>query len=51
MDLKKLLYKMLIKYYLSDNIEGPFENFALGLEIAWVSPVTRNRTGLTKFGT
>ena len=31
MDLKKkLLYKMLIKYYLSDNIKAPFENFALG---------------------
>ena len=51
MDLKKkLLHKMLIKYYLSNNINGPFENFVLGLEIAWVSLVTRNRAGLTKFG-
>ena len=33
MDLKNtyILYKMLIKYYLSDNIKAPFENFALGL--------------------
>ena len=31
MDLKKLLYKMLIKYYLSDNINAQFENFALDL--------------------
>ena len=23
---------MLVKYYLSDNINAPFENFALGLE-------------------
>ena len=29
---KKLLYKMLVKYYLSDNINAPFENFALGLK-------------------
>ena len=29
---KKLLYKMLIKYYLSDNIKASFENFALSLE-------------------
>ena len=28
---KKLLYKMPVKYYLSDNINAPFENFALGL--------------------
>ena len=42
---------MLIKYYLSNYIKGPFENFSLGLGIAWVGPVTRNRIGLTKFGT
>ena len=30
---------MLIKYYLSDNINAPFENFALGLGIAWTDPV------------
>ena len=29
MDLKKLLYKMLVKYYLNDNIKVPFKNFAL----------------------
>ena len=40
MDLKKyILYKMLVKYYLSDNIKAPFENFALGLENAWAGPV------------
>ena len=27
---------MLIKYYLSDNIKTPFENYALGLGNAWV---------------
>ena len=31
MGLKKILYKMLVKYYLSDSIKAPFENFALGL--------------------
>ena len=36
MDLKKLLYKMLVKYYLSDNIKASFENFALDLRNAWV---------------
>ena len=36
---KKLLHKMLIKYYLSNNINAPFENFALGLEIAWTDLV------------
>ena len=36
---KKILYKMLIKYYLSDNIKASFENFALSLRIAWVGPV------------
>ena len=40
MDLKKkLLHKMLIKYYLSDNINALFGNFALGLGIAWARPV------------
>ena len=34
MDLKKILYNMLVKYYLSDNIKAPFEEFALGLENA-----------------
>ena len=34
MDLKKLLYKMLVKYYLSDNIKTQFENFALDLRNA-----------------
>ena len=28
---KKLLYKMLVKYYLSDNIKVSFENFDLSL--------------------
>ena len=32
---KKLLYKMLVKYYLSDKIKAPFENFALGLRNIW----------------
>ena len=35
---KKLLYKMPIKYYLSDNINASFENFALGLQNAQVDP-------------
>ena len=38
MDLKKLLYKMLVKYYLRDNIKAPFENFALGFGNAWAGP-------------
>ena len=29
---------MLVKYYLSDNIKAPFENFALGLGNAWADP-------------
>ena len=41
MDLKKLLYKMLVKYYLSDNIKALFENFALDLRNAWVGLVHR----------
>ena len=40
MDLKKyILYKMLLKYYLSDNIKGSFENFALGFQNAWAGLV------------
>ena len=35
MDLKKLSYKMLVKYYLNDNINNLFEDFALGLRNAW----------------
>ena len=34
MDLKKLLYKMLVKYYLIDNIKVLFEDFALSLRNA-----------------
>ena len=37
-DLKKILYKMLIKYYLSDNIKATFKDFALGLQNAWAGP-------------
>ena len=33
------IYKMLVKYYLSDNIKAPFENFALNLQNAWAGPV------------
>ena len=29
---------MLIKYYLSNNIKAPFENFTLGLGNAWAGP-------------
>ena len=29
---------MIIKYFLSDNIKAPFENFALGLGITWANP-------------
>ena len=43
MDLKKILYNMLVKYYLSDNIKAPFEEFALGLENAQAGPVSRMR--------
>ena len=40
MDLNFLyIYKMLVKYYLSDNIKAPFENFALSLQNAWAGPV------------
>ena len=33
MDLKKLLYKILVKYYLSDNINTPLKDFALGFKM------------------
>ena len=36
--LKNLLYKMLVKYYLNNNINAPFENFTLGLGNTWVGP-------------
>ena len=29
---------MIIKYFLSDNIKAPFENFALSLEFTWADP-------------
>ena len=29
---------MLVKYYLSDNIKAPFENFALSLRNVWAGP-------------
>ena len=29
---------MLVKYYLSDNINAPFEDFALSLQNAWAGP-------------
>ena len=32
---KKLLYKMLVKYYLSDSIKASFEDFTLGLQNSW----------------
>ena len=38
MNLKKLLYKILVIYYLNYNVKIPFENFALALENAWASP-------------
>ena len=43
---KKLLYKRLVKYYLSDNINASFENFALGLKNAWTSLGTTIIVGL-----
>ena len=33
MDLKKLLYKILVKYYLSDSINTPLKDFALGFKM------------------
>ena len=38
MDSKKLLYKTLVKYYLSDKVKAPFEDFALGFQIVRASP-------------
>ena len=38
MDFKKLLYKTLVKYYLSDKLKALFEDFALGLQIIRASP-------------
>ena len=35
---KILVYKMLVKYYLSDYIKALFENFALGLRNTWAGP-------------
>ena len=32
---------MLVKYYLSDNIKAPFEDFALGRRNAWADFVCR----------
>ena len=34
---------MLVKYYLSDSIKAPFEDFALGLRIVWASLAPRER--------
>ena len=34
---------MLVKYYLSDNINASFEGFALGLQNAWAGPVQAQR--------
>ena len=36
---KKLLYKILTKYYLNDNIKVSFEYFTLGLWNVWAGPV------------
>ena len=38
---KKLLFKMLVKYYLSDNIKALYEDFALDLGNVWTSPVSQ----------
>ena len=47
MDLKKkLLYKMLVKYYLSDNIKVLFEDFVLGLQNTWTNLESRFQLGL-----
>ena len=32
---KKLLYKMLVEYYLSNNMNALFEDFVLGLRNVW----------------
>ena len=42
---KKLLYKMLVKYYLSDNINASFENFALSLRNTWAGPGYNHYSG------
>ena len=34
---------MLVKYYLSDNIKVPFEDFALGLRNAWAGLVDKSQ--------
>ena len=34
---KFFLYKMLVEYYLNDNINASFEGFALVLQNVWVS--------------
>ena len=39
---------MLVKYYLSDNIKTPIENFALGLENAWAGPGPNYREKYSK---
>ena len=42
---------MLVKYYLSDSIKAPFEDFALGLRIVWASLAPREReVAATKAG-
>ena len=33
--IKKLLYKILVKYYLSNNIKTQFEEFTLGFQNIW----------------
>ena len=38
MYLKKLLYKTLVKCYLSDKVKAPFEDFALDLQIVQARP-------------
>ena len=51
MDLKKkLLYKMLVKYYLSDNIKASLEDSVLDLQNVWASPVRypSNLTSMVK---
>ena len=37
MDSKKLLYKTVVKYYLSDKVKASFEDFSLGLQIVQAS--------------
>ena len=33
---------MLVKYYLSDNIKAPFEDFTINLQNTWASPTKEN---------